>query len=84
MIRNPIPANQEILYRLSEVEGICGMKRSTIYRAVAEGSFPSPVQLGPQSVAWKKSDIDRWIAKLPIADPARIGINRKRSKATKS
>ncbi|HXG70376.1 MAG TPA: AlpA family phage regulatory protein [Gemmatimonadaceae bacterium] len=57
---------QEVLYRLRDVVDITGRKRSTIYRAVAEGTFPRPVQLGPQSVAWRKSDLDRWIASRPI------------------
>ncbi|CAN5838537.1 hypothetical protein BH24ACI5_BH24ACI5_24940 [soil metagenome] len=61
---------QEVLYRLRDVVAITGRKRSTIYRAVAEGTFPRPVQLGAQSVAWKKSELDAWIASRPVTLPA--------------
>ena len=57
---------QEVLYRLPDVERISGKKRSTIYRDMDQGVFPHPVQLGAQSVAWRKSDLDRWIASRPI------------------
>jgi len=57
---------QEILYRLPEVERISGLRRSTIYRNISEGTFPRPVQLGAQSVAWKKSNLDQWIASRPV------------------
>lgn len=67
-----IPPDQEVLYRLPEVSVITGRRPSTIYQDMADGTFPRPVQLGEQSVAWKKSDIDRWIAERPAADPTRI------------
>jgi prophage regulatory protein len=37
-----------------------GLGRSTIYRMVASGIFPAPVQLGARAVAWRWSDLDRW------------------------
>lgn len=36
--------------RLPEVERRVGLKRTTIYRKIGEGSFPSPVTLGPARV----------------------------------
>lgn len=73
MPHNNIPPDQEMLYRLPEVMSITGRRRATIYRAVAEGTFPRPVQLGPQSVAWKKSSIDEWIASRPITTSREAG-----------
>lgn len=70
MPHNNIPPDQEILYRLPQTETISGKKRSTIYKAIREGNFPKPVQLGAQSVAWRKSDLDKWIASRPEADMA--------------
>jgi prophage regulatory protein len=58
---------QEILYRLPDVVRITGRKRSTIYHDITNKCFPRPVQLGRQSVAWRKSDLDRWIQSRPIA-----------------
>jgi prophage regulatory protein len=48
------------LARLPAVLKLTGLGRSTIYRWIADGSFPAPVQLGPRAVAWRWSDLDRW------------------------
>ncbi len=54
------------LIRLPEVQHRVGLGRSTIYRWMAEGKFPKPVQLGGYSVAWAEDEIDNWIAvRLP-------------------
>lgn len=53
------------LIRLPEVQHRVGLGRSTIYRWMAEGKFPKPVQLGGYAVAWAEDDIEGWIcAKL--------------------
>jgi prophage regulatory protein len=49
-----------VLARLPTVLKITGLGRSTIYRWIAEGSFPAPVRLGRRAVAWRWSDLDRW------------------------
>lgn len=49
------------LIRLKEVQHRVGLGRSTIYRWMAEGKFPKPVQLGGYAVAWAQEDIDDWI-----------------------
>jgi prophage regulatory protein len=49
-----------VLARLPVVLKMTGLGRSTIYRWVADGSFPPPVRLGPRAVAWRWSDLDRW------------------------
>jgi prophage regulatory protein len=46
--------------RLPTVIEATGLGRSTIYRLVASGAFPAPVQLGPRAVAWRWSDLDHW------------------------
>jgi prophage regulatory protein len=48
-----------VLARLPTVLKITGLGCSTIYRWIAEGSFPAPVRLGPRAVAWRWSDLDR-------------------------
>ncbi len=50
------------LIRLPEVQHRVGLGRSTIYRWMAEGKFPKPVQLGGYSVAWAEDDVQAWIA----------------------
>jgi prophage regulatory protein len=49
-----------LLARLPTVLKLTGLGRSTIYRWIADGSFPAPVRLGPRAVAWRWSDLDRW------------------------
>lgn len=50
------------LIRLKEVQHRVGLGRSTIYRWMAEGKFPKPVQLGGYAVAWAEYDVELWIA----------------------
>ena len=50
------------LIRLPEVQHRVGLGRSTIYRWMAEGKFPKPVQLGGYAVAWAEDDVVAWIA----------------------
>jgi len=56
------------LYRLPDVEKICGLKKSAIYSRIKEGSFPAPVELGPKSVAWRSDEIEEWINERPRAE----------------
>ena len=51
---------QRVLARLPTVLKMTGLGRSTIYRWIADGSFPPPVRLGPRAVAWRWSDLDEW------------------------
>jgi len=57
------------LIRLPEVQHRVGLGRSTIYRWMAEGKFPKPVQLGGYTVAWADADIDEWI-RMRMSDEA--------------
>lgn len=50
------------LLRLDEVLHITGLSRNTIYRRIRERTFPGQVKLGPNSVAWRQSDIAKWVA----------------------
>lgn len=58
----PAPRRVTRLIRLKEVQHRVGLGRSTIYRWMAEGKFPKPIQLGGYAVAWAQEDIDGWIA----------------------
>ncbi len=62
----------EKLIRLKDLLPIIGLKRTSVYKLVAQGKFPRPVRLsdGPRGpVAWKLSDIEAWIASRPSARP---------------
>ena len=62
------PAKPSKLLRLPIVEERTGLKKSTIYAGVAAGTFPAPVRLSARAVAWRDSDLDRWIAERSTAN----------------
>ncbi len=49
------------ILRLPTVLLRTGLSRSTVYVRVAEGTFPRQLSLGPNTVGWRETDIDRWI-----------------------
>jgi prophage regulatory protein len=52
------------LYGTKVQPGITGWSRSSLYRAVANGTFPEPVRIGLRAVAWRSDDVDTWLASL--------------------
>jgi prophage regulatory protein len=54
----------QILLRLPVVEAAVGLKRSAIYGRIARGLFPAPVELGPRSVAWVKTEVEIIVAAI--------------------
>jgi prophage regulatory protein len=56
-----IPVGNRLLRR-REVELKTGKSRAAIYAAIREGTFPAPVQIGVNSVAWLEAEIDLYIA----------------------
>jgi prophage regulatory protein len=48
------------ILRLNAVLDLTGLSRSTLYRKVAEGSFPRQVQLSSRCVGWRTSAITEW------------------------
>ncbi|MBM3578744.1 MAG: AlpA family phage regulatory protein [Alphaproteobacteria bacterium] len=54
------------IVRMKTVLARAGLSRSTIYRKIAEGTFPAQVRISVNGAGWRESDIDRW-----IADPTR-------------
>jgi prophage regulatory protein len=53
------------IVRLKTVLARTGLSRSTIYRKIAEGTFPAQLRISVNGAGWRESDINRW-----IADPA--------------
>lgn len=58
----------EQLLRLPSVKAATGRSRASIYADMADGTFPKPVRIGTRSVAWRQSDIDKWIESRPSVD----------------
>ncbi len=55
----------ERIIRLRTVLERTGLSRSSIYRKIAEGTFPAQLKIGVHGAGWHESAINRW-----IADPA--------------
>lgn len=54
------------IVRLNTVLSRTGLSRSTIYRKIAEGTFPAQIKISVNGAGWHESEIDRW-----VADPVR-------------
>jgi prophage regulatory protein len=50
------------IIRLKTVLSRTGLSRSTIYRKIAEGTFPAQLTISTNGTGWHESDINRWIA----------------------
>ena len=53
---------KDALLRRTAVQTITGLSRSSLYAAIKDGTFPSPLKIGKRAVAWRTSDINTWIA----------------------
>lgn len=49
------------ILRRPAVEAATGLATSTIYARMKSGTFPKPIQLGPNAVGWRKSAIEAWL-----------------------
>ncbi|MFT7773075.1 helix-turn-helix transcriptional regulator [Roseateles sp.] len=59
---NQFEANPADTLRLPTVCRRTGLGRTTIYRLMAHGLFPSSVRLAPRAIGWHRADIDAWLA----------------------
>ncbi|MBR0947515.1 prophage regulatory protein [Bradyrhizobium japonicum] len=50
------------IVRLKTVLARTGLSRSTIYRKIAEGTFPAQLRISMNGSGWHESDIDCWVA----------------------
>ncbi|RJE83102.1 helix-turn-helix transcriptional regulator [Paracoccus onubensis] len=49
------------IIRLNTVLSRTGLSRSTIYRKIAEGTFPAQLRISVHGAGWRESEINRWI-----------------------
>jgi len=57
-----------VMLRMPQIVAITGLSRMTIYRLKKRRQFPGRVQLSPNSVGWRKEDVDHWLESLPKVD----------------
>ena len=53
------------LLTLDEVMARLKMSRSSIYRLMAEFSFPRPVRIGGRTNRWREDEVTAWLAEQP-------------------
>ncbi len=49
------------LLKIEDVISLTKLGRTTIYRFINEGTFPSPIKLGERSSAWIAEEVEEWI-----------------------
>ncbi len=69
--------NPELLTML-EVVKIARIGKSTLYTAVAKGTFPMPRKIGRRSL-WVLSEVMEWMLKLPNATIGTNATNRNKT-----
>ncbi len=55
------------LLRMRDLTSEYGLSPASVYRWIKEGIFPLPISLGPNSVAWKRTEIEEWESTRPRA-----------------
>lgn len=55
-------SNLERIIRLKTVLARTGLSRSTMYRKIAEGTFPCQLKISTHGAGWRESAVNRWIA----------------------
>lgn len=51
----------------AEVEARVSLSRTTIYRLMDAGEFPTPIRVGRRAVRWPENEIDEWEDSRPPA-----------------
>ena len=65
MSANPPTEPQAQVLRPREAARYVGLSRPTIDRWRKAGKFPKALQLGAQSIGWRRSDLDEWLNDRP-------------------
>ncbi len=55
------------LLRMRDLTSEYGLSPATVYRWIGEGSFPPPISIGSNSVAWNREEIEEWRLSRPRA-----------------
>jgi prophage regulatory protein len=57
------PTRKKLL-RLKQVVETTALSRASIYRQIQSQTFPRPVKIGPNSVAWIEGEVQEWMEHL--------------------
>ncbi len=62
--------DDDTLLTMADLKELVPFSKPTIYQMIREGSFPKQVRLGPNRVAWLRSEVLGWIGKKAAAREA--------------
>lgn len=62
--------DDDTLLTMPEVEALTRLSKPTVYQMIREGRFPKQVRLGPNKVAWLRSEVLGWIGEKADAREA--------------
>jgi prophage regulatory protein len=57
--------NGRNILREPQVKDRTKLSRVQRWRRVRQGSFPTPIQLGPNSIGWFEDEIEAWLSARP-------------------
>lgn len=63
-------SQEDKILRLPQVMARVGLKKSAIYKMIANKEFPAQMKLGAHASGWLESDIQKWILKRAGRLPA--------------
>lgn len=59
--------DDDTLLTMPEVEALTRLSKPTLYQMIREDRFPKQVRLGPNKVAWLRSEVLGWIGEKAAA-----------------
>ena len=61
-LKAQLMSNSDRIIRLQTVLARTGLSRSTLYRKIAEGTFPAQIKISVHGAGWRESSVNIWIA----------------------
>ena len=61
----PESTNREIIAGYKQLVKKVGKSRYQIWKDIHAGTFPAPIELGPNSIGWYEDEVDAWLASRP-------------------
>lgn len=58
-------SNPDRIIRLRTVLDRTGLSRSTVYRKIAEGTFPPQLRISVNGAGWSEAEINSWVSNPP-------------------
>lgn len=66
-----VPLEAPALLKMPELRRhLGGVSHSWVYDEIKRGCFPAPIRLGKKAVAWRRADVDAWLASRPTTRDA--------------